>query len=293
MILLLLFILGLVLGSFLNVLTLRYDPEKKFTLNTVRGRSHCVSCHTQLRWYELVPLLSFLIQKGKCRSCRAKLSWQYPLVELSMGIIAVGVYLLFNTIFPFISSVWFFVFIIAFWLVVSMVLLFAFIIDARFFIIPNGTNLLLGIMGGVWTAFLMYAGFESDLAKGSFLLHFAPLIEPWNTILLNHITGMLVAGVFFLLIVLMTQGRGMGVGDIKLIAALGLLFGWPDILLIVVCSFILGTFLVSPLLFLHRKKGSDHIPFGPFIIMASFLVLFWGAGLLGVYFDIIQRIGSF
>ncbi len=293
MILLLLFVLGLVLGSFLNVLILRYDPEKKFTFHTVRGRSHCVSCHTQLRWYELIPVLSFVVQKAKCRSCSAKLSWQYPLIELGLGLIAVGLYALFFHIFPFVSPIWLFSFVIPFWLLVSMILLFAFVVDMRHFIIPNGTNLLLGCMGIIWTAFLMYAGFESDLAKGSFLLHFAPLIEPWNSILLNHLTGMLGAGVFFLLIVLMTRGRGMGVGDIKLIAALGLLFGWPDILLVVICSFILGTILVFPLLLARRKKGSDQIPFGPFIILASFLILFWGAGLLGVYFDIIQRIGSF
>ncbi|MFA7201647.1 MAG: prepilin peptidase [Candidatus Paceibacterota bacterium] len=293
MILLLLFILGLVLGSFLNVLTLRYDPEKKFSFRAVQGRSHCRSCHVQLKWYELIPLVSFLVQKRTCRSCHVKLSWQYPLVELGMGVIAVGIYLLFLEVFLFLPSVWIFGLVVAFWILVSMVLAFAFIVDARHFIIPNGTNLLLGIMGGGWTAFLIYAGFEADLAKGSFLLHFAPLIEPWNSILLNHITGALVAGLFFLLIVLMTRGRGMGVGDIKLIAALGLLFGWPDILLIVVCSFILGTILVFPLLILRRKKGSDQIPFGPFIILATFLILFWGAGLLGVYFDIIQGIGSF
>ena len=289
-----LFILGLVLGSFLNVLTLRYNPDAKFSMRAIRGRSRCMSCSKQLRWYELIPLISFIIQKGKCRSCRTKISWQYPLVELAMGCIAVGVWYIFTQIFILPSSSLLLLgLVVAFWILVSTTLLFAFIIDARHYIIPNGTNLFIGLLGLLWTVFLWRGGFDSEIARGSFLLHFAPLIEPWSTVLLNHIVGMLVVGVFFFFLVFATRGRGMGVGDIKLIAALGLLFGWPDILLIVVLSFILGTLFVSPLLIIRRKKGSDHIPFGPFIILASFVVFFWGAGLLGIYFDIIQRIGSF
>ncbi|MDO8429924.1 MAG: prepilin peptidase [bacterium] len=85
---LILFIFGLTFGSFLNVVSFRYSPEKSlFSFRNLLGRSHCPQCGKTLNWYELVPVFSFLIQKGKCRSCGEKISWQYPLVELASGFI--------------------------------------------------------------------------------------------------------------------------------------------------------------------------------------------------------------
>jgi len=287
-----LFVLGVALGSFLNVLTLRYDPEKKFSFRSIQGRSRCMSCGKQLRWYELIPLISFCIQRGMCRSCKTSLSRQYPIIELLMGVIAVGIGYIFFHIFSFPLAIVLWAPYVAtlFWIIVSMVLLFALIIDAKHFIIPNGTNMLLFGFGIVWTAFLALWGFNEDMAHGSFLTHFAQLIEPWQGIILNHLIGMGVAGIFFLLIVVMSRGKGMGVGDIKLIGSLGLLFGWPDIAIIIISSFIIGTIAIVPSLILRQKHGSDKVPFGPFIVMASFLVLFWGTGLLQAYFDIIGKL---
>jgi len=99
--------------------------------------------------------------------------------------------------------------------------------------------------------------------------------------------GAAAGGIFFFLIVLASRGRAMGMGDVKLITALGLLFGWPDIVLIIFLSFILGAVVSLILMALGRKKISDLVPFGPFIVLAAGLVFFFGARLLSLYFGII------
>jgi leader peptidase (prepilin peptidase)/N-methyltransferase len=181
--------------------------------------------------------------------------------------------------------------VVIFWLAVSVVLIQAFLIDLRHKIIPNGSNLFLFVAGVIWTVFLFVMYSNQRVGLGSFMGAYAQLWQ-WDNILVNHIFGMVVAGLFFLLIVLISRGKGMGMGDVKLIGALGLLFGFPDIILVIVCSFIVGTIAVIPLLLTHKKRGKDAIPFGPFIVLASFLVLFWGSGLLRLYFGIIETLGG-
>ncbi len=289
----LLFFIGIALGSFVNVLALRYNPDIKFSWSSLRGRSLCNHCRKQLRWYELIPVVSFLIQKRKCRSCKKTLLWQYPIVELCMGFIAVGIGLVFLRAYPYFLGLsdgirWG---VVIFWLAVSVVLIQAFLIDLRHKIIPNGSNLFLFVAGVIWTVFLFVMYSNQRVGLGSFMGAYAQLWQ-WDNILVNHIFGMVVAGLFFLLIVLISRGKGMGMGDVKLIGALGLLFGFPDIILVIVCSFIVGTIAVIPLLLTHKKRGKDAIPFGPFIVLASFLVLFWGSGLLRLYFGIIETLGG-
>ncbi|MCL5011890.1 MAG: prepilin peptidase [Patescibacteria group bacterium] len=289
-----LFLLGVALGSFLNVLITRYNPDQKFSLSAITGRSYCDSCKKQLRWYELVPLISFIIQKRACRSCGTRLSWQYPFVEFMMGILAVliGRLFLYGYVFSAAVTTGELYISIIFWLVVSLVLLFALMIDAKHYIIPNGTNILLFILGVIWTVWVVWLGFGREISQGSFLGHFAPLFGSFGGVVLNHIIGMLLAAVFFILIVLVSRGRGMGIGDVKLVSALGLLFGWPDIGVIVFASFIIGTILIIPLLITRQKRGSDQIPFGPFMVVASLVVLVWGTSLLQAYFDIIGKLGG-
>lgn len=288
-----LFFIGIALGSFVNVLALRYQPDKKNSWHNLRGRSYCDHCSKQLRWYELIPVLSFVIQKRKCRSCKKNLSWQYPIVELAMGLIAVGIGIIFLHGFPYLLGVPTVIryISVAFWLAISAVLAQAFLVDLYHRIIPNGSNLFLFVAGIVWTVFLAVMYSSQRVGMGSFLGSYAQLWQ-WDSILVNHILGMIIASGFFFLIVLISRGKGMGMGDVKLIGSLGLLFGWPDIALIIIGSFVVGTIGVLPLLIMRKKKGKDAIPFGPFIVLASFAVMFWGAGLLQAYFDIIQKLGE-
>ena len=294
MIVLFLFLLGLAFGSFLNVLTLRYKPDESYGIKTVGGRSHCLHCGRQLRWFELIPLLSFIIQRGACRACGKKLSWQYPLVELAAGLIFVTVPLFFQQhalLWGISQQPVLVVLFSALWIGVLFLLLAMCIIDLRWYVIPNVLNEILAFLGVCWIGIITLTHLAGSIGTGSFLGNFSQLFPLVGSLLyINHLWGILIAGVFFLVVVLVSRGKGMGMGDVKLIAVLGLLFGWPDILLIIMLSFIIGTVVVVPLMVIRKKKMSDKIPFGPFIVIASAIVFFFGSGIVTSYFAIIQRI---
>ncbi|KKS82675.1 MAG: Type 4 prepilin-like protein leader peptide-processing enzyme [Candidatus Wolfebacteria bacterium GW2011_GWC1_43_10] len=288
---LILFAVGLAFGSFLNVLTLRYHPGKKlFASDNIGGRSACLHCRKVLSWYELVPLVSFFVQGGKCRHCQKKLSFQYPLVELAGGLIFLFVPLFLQKFFFYFNPVWGEVIFLSFslvWILVFLSLLLAFIIDLKHYVIPNTIGLILFFLGIIWILLGVFGGTFASSFNGSFLKNFHILFPAVGNIWLAHLVGAAAGGIFFFLIVLASRGRAMGMGDVKLITALGLLFGWPDIVLIIFLSFILGAVVSLILMALGRKKISDLVPFGPFIVLAAGLVFFFGARLLSLYFGII------
>ncbi|OGM91910.1 hypothetical protein A2755_00925 [Candidatus Wolfebacteria bacterium RIFCSPHIGHO2_01_FULL_48_22] len=315
----LLILLGLAVGSFLNVLILRYDPDKdghserseesnggkkilrfylRMTtptfLKTAGGRSRCLHCGHQLRWYELIPVVSWIIQLGKCRNCKKYISLQYPVVELASAALFVFVpwaveWLLFQTgewipaFAGMTGDMWMLYGFSAFWILVFLMLMAAFFIDVRHYVIPNYLNLSIFIAGIVWTVVRM----------GSFLGSYADLFSFGGSasevgLVLNHILGMVLGAGFFLVVIFITRGKGMGLGDAKLMAGLGLLFGYPDILIVMVLSFVLGTLYALPLLAMGKKGMKSMLPFGPFIVLASFLVFFFGTRILQGYFGIIE-----
>lgn len=291
----LLFLFGLAIGSFLNVLIFRYDPEKKFTLRTAGGRSRCLHCGRTLRWFELVPVLSFLFQSGKCRRCGKRISLQYPVVELASAALFVYVPVLIKSFLfqvSFMPAPWIIAGLSALWTVVFLSLLAVFFIDIRHFVIPNYLNSFIFFLGVVWTAIGQILSFGGSLSKGSFLGSYADLFYFSGSFLINHLLGSVLAAGFFLLIVFLSKGRGMGVGDVKLMAGLGLLFGYPDILMVMALSFIFGTLYSIPLLLARVKRMSDRIPFGPFIVVAAFVVFFFGLDVFKGYFAIIESIGG-
>lgn len=254
-----LFVFGLVVGSFLNVLAFRYDSEGAFfSPKKWGGRSHCLFCSQQLHWYELIPVISFLVQEGRCLVCRAKLAWQYPLVELASGLaFLLPLYILDKGYSLFYAVLWTIVFLI-------FILIWA--IDARLSVIPDELNLVLGLLGlslvDVYQGFSALAGF-------------------W----LNHFIAGVVGGLLLGLIVFWSKGKGMGVGDVKLAIALGLLFGWPEITLVLGLAFIFGA-VAGIYLLLSRKKGAkDAIPFGPFLVLGSLAVFFFGSQIVQSYFQ--------
>ncbi len=294
------FILGLVFGSFLNVLIFRYDPDKKFSLKTAGGRSRCLCCGKQLRWYELIPILSWIVQLGKCRGCGKRISLQYPIVELVSAAIFVYVpqavfgLLRFNLGLLEVEP-WWYILLSALWIIIFLMLLAAFFIDARHSVISNYLNLAIFISGVMWTVAGHFLSFGNVFSKGSFLGNYADLLTiPGDgflgSFLFHHLLGMLVGAGFFLFVVLVTRGRGMGIGDVKLMAGLGLLFGYPDVLMVMMASFVLGTLYAIPLLVTRQKSMKSMLPFGPFIVLATFAVFFFGARLLGTYFAIIEKV---
>ncbi|MEK7192499.1 MAG: prepilin peptidase [Patescibacteria group bacterium] len=226
-----LFLFGLAIGSFLYVIASRYRKEG------IGGRSHCPQCGKILAWHELVPLASFLIQRGKCRHCAHRLSWRYPASEILAGLIL--------TLIP-----WQFGFSTesALWILALLILLLIAFIDLRLSIIPDGLNVSLGLIG---VRFLAVHGYNNAIGFG-------------------------VGALIFGLIIAATKGKGMGMGDLKLAAVLGLIFGWPKILLIIMAAFLVGGIWAAGVLLLKHKSLKDAIPFGPFLAIASAFVLFFG-----------------
>lgn len=246
------FLGGLLVGSFLNVVILRINTGR----SVVTGRSACARCNRTLAWYELVPVVSFLGLRGKCRTCRQGISFQYPLVELCMGIYAVLAYTKYVLGGYFTTSAW-----IAFVFasVVAAMMIVITVYDLRHKVIPDAVVypfILLSFVSIIWRA----AGGDFDAGKAI-------------------VDGVVVALPFFLLWYL-SKGRLMGFGDVKLMLGIGWLVGLVMGYSVIVFAFWIGAVVGLALIALSRKHGmKSQIPFGPFIIAALFIVTLWGVTL--------------
>ncbi|MBI3589200.1 MAG: prepilin peptidase [Candidatus Liptonbacteria bacterium] len=281
-----LFVFGLAIGSFLNVVSLRYDPEQfLFKKSALGGRSACPNCQNKLKWFELIPLLSFLFLRGRCKNCHAKISWQYPLVELASALIFVFVPHFLSNLpaikllnlsvvsrWPLVIS----------YLLVFLTLLLVSLIDIRLRLIPDEANLLLVLIGFA-LIFLLPPNPGGSLF--SFSGSFALLFGLQNNIWLNRLLAVLFGIVFYGLLIFITRGRGMGLGDLKLTAALGVVFGWPDILLLTAFSFIIGSLFSLPSLVRKKRGLKSFLPFGPFIALGAVTVFFFAEDLMRLYFS--------
>lgn len=289
-----LFSIGTAFGSFINVLSLRYHPERGvFARQNIGGRSRCDSCKRTLKWHELIPLLSFFIQRGKCKNCNKKLTFQYPIVELLSGIIVLGVPIFLNnfwgvsqTLFSsLLLSGWYYG-LIFLWVLVFLVFLLISLIDLKHFIIPDELNGVIGVCGIIIVAIISSHINDLPQFSTSFVKNYSLLFSPFQNIFINHIMGAIVSSGFFLMLSILTKGRGMGFGDVKLGFVIGLLFGWTDSILIILLSFIIGGLWGLYLVFSKRKKMKDRIPFGPLLILGSLLVFLFGSVILNGYFNL-------
>ena len=235
------FLIGISIGSFLNVCIYRI-PKKE---DIVFERSHCMSCGNVLKWYELIPLFSFLVQGGKCRNCKTKLSVQYPLIELLNGLIYVWIFMA-KGFQP--ESILF--------CICASVLIVISVIDWRTYEIPFGCNIVIGILGIV-RVFL-------NLAY-------------WY----DYVIGFFVVSGLFLIIYWITKGRGIGGGDIKLMAAAGLLLGWQNILLSLMIGSIAGSVIHLALM---KIQGKDRVlAFGPYLAFGIFISMLYGNDIITWY----------
>ena len=244
LLLILIFLLGLCVGSFCNVLIYRIPLKEEF----VRKPSHCMSCGHALKWFELIPLLSWLLQKGKCRACGVKLSAQYPVVEALNGLMWLATALLFR-------GDWLTV---ALYCILFSMLLVLSVIDWRTFTIPNGINLVIFLLGVVRLA-----------------------TDPGNWLL--YLVGMLSVGLAFLLLHIGTGGNGLGMGDVKLVAAAGLLLGWQKMLLAVLAGSLAGA--VIHMLRMRRGAGR-RLAFGPYLAAGIWLSALVGGQLITAYLSL-------
>lgn len=288
-----LFVIGLAVGSFFNVVTLRYDPSRSvFYHKNLSGRSKCMHCGETLRWFELIPLVSFIIQRGECRRCGEKLSLQYPVVELLCGLIFVGVPFYFSkfygvaNLFSFSAPLRSYYGFILLWILIFLVWLLISVIDSRYYLIPNGLNLTLGVLGLIILAIKTLPSVWLLPLHSSYLRHYELILSPSQSPWVNHLLGAVIGGLFFLILVLVSRGLGMGMGDVKLAAASGLVLGWPDIGLATVLAFILGGIWGAILLIVHQKTLHDRIPFAPIFILGMGLTVFLGFEIVRGYFGL-------
>lgn len=232
---------GILIGSFLNVCIYRI-PEGQ---SVVVVRSHCMSCGKQLKWYDLVPLVSFLSLGGKCRYCKAKLSWQYPLIEALNGLLY-GIVVLINGCN--ITSV--------LYCLATSALLALSIIDWRTFEIPPSFNIFIGILG---------------------IIRLILDLPHWY----NYVIGFVSVSGFLLLIFIVTKGRGIGFGDVKLMAAAGLLLGWKLIILSLGLGCVLGSIIHLTLMYVKDKERM--LAFGPYLSLGIFISMLYGEQIIEWY----------
>ncbi len=289
-----LFLFGLAAGSFLNVVASRYKPGNRlFDPKVINGRSFCPECRKQLAWYELAPVLSFLWQRGRCRHCGDRISFQYPLVEILSGLIAVAVpAVLFNVYgVAYLSAAgeniaWFYAF-SAIWILVFWACLLLSLIDFRHFIIPDQINAFIAGLGALFAAGQWYFG-KFGFLNGSFLGSYSLMFGLRDNVWLNHLAAAFFAALFFGAIIYLSRGKGMGMGDLKLGAALGFLMGWPDIALALMLAFIVGAVFGVGLMILKKKGMKDFLPFGPFIVAGAALVFVGGYEIIRFYFTLFR-----
>ncbi|KKW47351.1 MAG: hypothetical protein A2128_02240 [Candidatus Liptonbacteria bacterium GWC1_60_9] len=286
------FVLGLAIGSFLNVLGLRYRPNRFLLASPVwSGRSRCPHCGKTLAWYELIPVVSFIYLRGACHTCVHPLSVQYPAVELAAGatLVAVPFYLASLYDAPLFAAnggmlAWFY-FLSVVWVLAILALILMSIIDYRQRIIPDEIVAVIAALGVVKIAVL--ASYDQVfLIQQSFLQNYALLGQFWNGMVLNHVLGAVGALLILGSIVLITRGKGMGMGDVKLGGALGLLFGWPDIFMVIVFAFLAGTLVTLPQLLWKTKRLNDAVPFGPFLAVGALATFFFGYTIIRSYFSL-------
>lgn len=239
--------LGLIIGSFLNVVIYRLNTKK-----SLGGRSACMSCRNKLHWYELVPVFSFLGLGGRCRSCKTRISLQYPLVEFLSGVIFFSTFLKFQDIL-FVDSLSFIISFVYFATMFSLLLVIA-TYDLKHKIIPDQMSLAFGIL-----SFIGLFLFDS--------FGFSPHIPT----LLEFSSGVIVALPFALLF-FVSSGTWMGFGDAKLALGLGWFIGLSRALSGVMVAFWSGAIVGILLMFIGpRLKMKSEIPFAPFLVLGTFL----------------------
>lgn len=239
------FIFGITIGSFLNVCIYRIPLHQSI----VTVSSHCMTCGRKLKWYDMVPVFSWLLLGGKCRSCKSKISLQYPVIESLNGILYVVICLvngmdLFSLIYCLMTSA----------------LLTLSLIDWRTYEIPPGINAFLFILGVT-----------------------AAVLDRGN--LLSHLAGMVCVSVFLGILYLISRGRAIGGGDIKLMFACGLILGWKQIIL----AFLLGCIIGSVIHLVRiRVQGEGHVlAMGPYLSAGIFLAALWGNAWISWYISLL------
>jgi prepilin signal peptidase PulO-like enzyme (type II secretory pathway) len=256
------FILGLCCGSFVNMLVYRTAVEYELIkskgikknrnvsfLKMLGGRSFCDDCGKQLHWYENIPVISWMIQRGRTKCCDQKLSILYPIVEITTGVL----FLVYNLMFLGQDSN---LMIRILGVIIIVFLIFSTVFDLKYMILPDFSMVILICCG-------LLMMFDSN-----------------TKLVLDYIFSAAVSFGFLGLLYLITKGKGMGLGDVKLAVFMGLFLGGQKVILAFYIAFVIGA-LVSLILMFFKKAGRKTlIPFGPFLILGVLVSWFWGDKIL-------------
>lgn len=245
----LIFILGLIVGSFSNVCIYRIPRDESI----VYPASHCPKCHSNILPKDNIPLLSYILLRGKCRNCKNKISIQYPIVEFLTGLIYLIIYLAFGLSFQTLIYI----------ILLSALIIIAFI-DLNDQIVPDVISLPGVVIGFIVSFFVTYIS------------------------VINSGLGILVGGGIILIIGIagniIFKKEAMGGGDVKLAAMIGAFLGWRYIIISLFLGFFLGALAGIILILSKIKKREDMVPFGPFIVLGSLITLLWGGQIISWYF---------
>ena len=252
------FVFGSMVGSFLNVCMLRLPKDESI----VFPASHCTSCQKRIAWYDNVPVLSFLALGACCRHCRAKISWQYPIVEVLTGVLFIVFYRTFGpTPRGFV------------YLYLTLALFVQAVIDTRYRIIPDGITLPAIAVG--LAASVLFPGLHDESSR-------------WRG-LFASLEGVLLGGGFLYLVGTLAEfllkKEAMGGGDVKLLAAIGAVIGWRGVLWTIFVSSFVGSIIG---LYGKWKHGQELIPYGPFLALGAFLYIFFGPQAMDWYFSYLR-----
>jgi len=248
------FLFGLIIGSFLNCVIYRFEKKESF----LKGRSYCPQCKHGLRWYDLIPILSYVLLLGKCRYCKKTISLQYPLVELATGLLFLAVFNPEHSVRTF------------YLLLTNCFLIIIFVYDLRHYIIPDKVIFPAIGVSFVYISFLLFTG---DYSLSQFL---------------NMIYSGFWPAFSFLSLFIISQGKWLGFGDVKLAFFMGILLGFPKILVALFLAFSIGGIIGVGLIILRIKKIKSEIPFAPFLIVGTYLAMFWGQYLIDWYLGLLK-----
>lgn len=245
------FLLGTIIGSFLNVVIYRFNTGK----SVVKGRSICMTCSHTLRWYELLPIFSFLIQSGRCRSCASSISHQYPIVEFVTGLVFTLIAYHYLPVLIFSQSAY--VFLVSLFAFIFCILIVISVYDIRHKIIPDSLVYVYSLFSFL-TIFINQTGVGPLFVKAS---------------LMSIAAGPLFA-LPFALLWLISRGRWMGLGDAKLVLGIGWMLGVMQGVSAITLSFWIGSVVILLIMFFtHKKMGmKTEIPFAPFLIVSTLIV---------------------
>ncbi len=257
------FTIGLCMGSFINALVYRLYEEM-----SMWDRSECTKCHHKLGFFDLIPIFSFIFLGRKCRYCKSKISWQYPLVEFVTGIIFVLLFIKFINENNLIDSSLVSIINLSVRYIFAVILITIFIYDLKYYLILDRI-LFSGIIIGILDII-----FESFYTKS---LEF----------IITHVFSIFLVFGFFLILYLLSKGKWIGAGDVKFGIFLGIILSWPEALVMLFFSYVIGAIIGVILLVSKKKKLKEKVPMGTFLVVGTFISMFFGEVIFGWYLGLI------